>query len=61
MSLSRVYKGGKGEAYRNMLKEQAKTHYGIDPEKIDGMREPVLVRQVDEAMDQDTMRRFGRL
>jgi hypothetical protein len=58
MTVARLYKSGKGDAYRDSLRQNAGT-FGLKPEQINGMREPVLVRQVDAPMDTEAMRRFG--
>lgn len=58
MSTTRLYRSGGGDAYRNALKRDAST-YGIAPEAIDDMKEPVLVRTVETDGKADTLRRLG--
>jgi hypothetical protein len=50
MILQRVYANNpKGaQAYRDLLVDQA-AHYGLDPEQIRGMKQPVLVRQIPDS------------
>jgi hypothetical protein len=49
MTLQRVYAGNPeaAAAYRGMLEERA-AHFGIDPEQVRGMKQPVLVRVIDD-------------
>lgn len=58
MSTVRLYREGNGDVYRNALREQA-GEYGLKPEDVDGMKEPVLVRQVAAPESADAMRRLG--
>ncbi len=58
MSTVRLYRDGKGDVYRNALREQA-GDYGLKPEEVDAMKEPVLVRQVQAPQSVDAMRRLG--
>jgi ribosomal protein S18 acetylase RimI-like enzyme len=43
IALRRAYARGKADAYASWLQDNAKT-FGVDPEAIAGLREPVLVR-----------------
>jgi len=46
MSIARAYReGGKGKNYRDRLEESAQ-RFGIDPESVRGMKQPVLVRRL---------------
>jgi hypothetical protein len=55
MTLDRVY-GRDGSAYRSALEAKA-AQFGLDPEAIRGMKQPVLVRVVDDADLPDTAAR----
>jgi len=44
MSTVRLYREGGGDDYRKSLLERA-SRFGLDPAKIEGMKEPVLVRE----------------
>jgi hypothetical protein len=57
MSTQRLY-AEDGSAYKEALKEQASA-YGFTPEQVDGMKKPVLVRQVDAPATEDDARRLG--
>lgn len=46
MSTQRLYKAGEGNRYKNALLAQAQT-FGLDKEAIRGMKEPILVREVE--------------
>jgi hypothetical protein len=49
MILQRVYASAKqGAPYRDMLKAQA-AEFGIDPARVDAMRQPVLTRVIDDS------------
>ena len=54
MSTVRLYRDGNGDVYRNMLRTKA-AEYGLKPEDVEGMKEPILVRQVDEPRSVDAM------
>ncbi len=57
MSTQRLYEKD-GSAYKAALKEQAST-FGFTPEQVEGMKKPVLVRQVDSPATPDDARRLG--
>ena len=50
----------KAEAYRQDLKAKAAS-FGLDPQAVDGFKEPVLVRTLDAQPDQGGMARLSRL
>jgi predicted GNAT family acetyltransferase len=58
MSTQRVYSSGKGDNYRNQLKSNAQ-QFGIDPAVIDGMKRPVLVREIAAPQTVEEARRIG--
>lgn len=59
MSTIRLYSSGKGEAYRNAVAEKAQ-QFGLDPEAVRGMKEPVLVREIQNApTETDAVRRMA--
>lgn len=58
MSTQRLYADGKGDAYRETLKRDAAT-YGLKPEQVDGLKEPVLVRQIERPESVEDARRIG--
>jgi hypothetical protein len=58
MSTIRLYRDGKGETYRSALKRQAE-EFGISPDAVDGMKEPILVRRIDTPGDTENLRRIG--
>jgi hypothetical protein len=58
MSTQRLYAEGNGDAYRETLKRDAAT-YGLKPEHVDGMKEPVLVRQIERPANVEEARRIG--
>lgn len=43
----------KAEAYRQELMANAERWFGIDPKAIEGMRQPILVRVIEEDLDAD--------
>lgn len=49
MALARVYQRD-GAGYRDALK-QAATQFGIDPAQVEGMKQPVLVREIGGGVD----------
>jgi ddrB-like ParB superfamily domain/Large polyvalent protein associated domain 22 len=57
MSTQRLY-AKDGSAYKDSLKEQAAA-YGFTPEQVEGMKKPVLVRQVESPATPDEARRLG--
>jgi hypothetical protein len=58
MSTQRVYSSGKGDNYRNQLKSNAQ-QFGVDPAVIDGMKRPVLVREIAAPQTVEEARRIG--
>lgn len=58
MATQRLYKDGNGNRYRSALLAQART-FGLDKAAIDGMKEPVLVREVQAPKTIDEMRSLG--
>lgn len=58
MSTIRLYRDGNGDVYRDALRHSAGS-FGLDPEDVDGMKEPVLVRQVQAPASVGAMRRLG--
>ena len=59
MMLQRVYQEGRGEAYKSELVSQAGT-FGLAPDQISGMEQPVLVRELSDATgDTEGLRRMG--
>jgi 2'-5' RNA ligase len=58
MSTQRIYAEGSGAAYRDAIKRDAAT-YGLTPEQVDGMNQPVLVRQIDRPASLDEAKRIG--
>lgn len=58
MSTQRLYADGKGDAYREVLKRDAAT-YGLKPEQVASMKEPVLVRQIERPENVEDARRIG--
>lgn len=58
MSTQRLYRAGEGNRYKSALLAQAGT-FGLDKEAIRGMKEPVLVREVEAPKTVDEMRQLG--
>ena len=58
MSTQRLYSRGQGNAYRNYLSENAQ-QFGISPEAVGKMRNPVLVREIAAPADVEAARRLG--
>jgi 2'-5' RNA ligase len=58
MSTQRMYGGGGGAEYRSALEAKA-AQFGIKPEDVKGMKNPVLVREVEHPGDTNAMRRLG--
>jgi hypothetical protein len=58
MSTQRLYTRGQGDAYRNYLNESAQ-QFGISPDAIKAMRNPVLVREIAAPADIEAARRLG--
>ena len=58
MSTQRLYARGQGDAYREYLSDNAQ-QFGIDPEAIDRMHNPVLVREIAAPADVEAARRLG--
>ena len=59
MMLQRVYQEGRGEAYKSELVSQAGT-FGLAPDQISGMEQPILVRELSDVTDDpEGMRRIG--
>ena len=58
MSTQRLYARGQGDAYREYLSDNAQ-QFGIDPEAIDKMQNPVLVREIAAPADVESARRLG--
>ncbi len=58
MSTQRLYARGQGDDYRNYLINNAQ-QFGIDPEAIDKMKNPVLVREIAAPADVEAARRLG--
>ncbi|MGB8986850.1 MAG: hypothetical protein WCC37_09630, partial [Candidatus Sulfotelmatobacter sp.] len=58
MSTQRLYARGQGDDYRNYLINSAQ-QFGIDPEAIDKMKNPVLVREIAAPADLEAARRLG--
>ena len=59
MMLQRVYQEGRGEAYKSELVSQAGT-FGLTPDQISGMEQPILVRELSDATgDTEGLRRMG--
>lgn len=60
MILQRVYSGNPAGAkrYRDMLTEKA-PQFGIDPAQIEGMKQPVLVREVQFSSPEERQRAVG--
>ena len=57
--LQRVYQEGRGEAYKSELVSQAGT-FGLTPDQISGMDQPILVRELSDATgDTEGLRRLG--
>jgi GGDEF domain-containing protein/2'-5' RNA ligase len=54
MSTQRAY----GSVYRDKLRSEA-GDYGLTPEQVDGMKKPVLVREIAAPSSPDEMRRVG--
>lgn len=50
LALRKAYSGEKGAAYRAALVERAAS-YGLDPAAVEGMRAPVLVRVLQQAVN----------
>lgn len=50
LAVRKAYGGERGQAYRDALVERAAA-YGLDPEAVAGMRQPVLVRVLQQAVD----------
>jgi hypothetical protein len=46
MSTQRIYRAGKGDAYRNRLVQSAEV-FGLKPDEVQKFKEPVLVRVLD--------------
>lgn len=58
MSTQRLYKSGRGDAYKNYLRANA-AQFGMNPTAIDNMRSPVLVREVETPANTEAARRIG--
>jgi hypothetical protein len=58
MSTQRLYARGQGDDYRNYLINNAQ-QFEIDPEAIDKMQNPVLVREIAAPADLEAARRLG--
>ena len=58
MSTIRMYRDGDASAYRAALKAHA-ADFGLSPDDVDRMKEPVLVRQVNTPADKESLRRIG--
>ena len=59
MMLQRVYQEGRGEAYKSELVSQAGT-FGLAPDQISGMEQPILVRELSDVTDDtEGLRRIG--
>lgn len=56
IAIRRVYAEGKGEAYKEFVKNNAEK-YGLDADTVAGMNEPVLVRRNMSDMDRATFTR----
>jgi hypothetical protein len=46
MTLQRLYKNGRGDLYKNYLADNAEA-FGVTPEQVRGMRNPVIVREME--------------
>jgi hypothetical protein len=58
MSTQRLYTRGQGAVYKDYLRENA-SQFGLQPEAVDAMKKPVLVREVATPPDVDAARRLG--
>ena len=58
MSTQRLYAGGRGDLYRNYLREHA-AEFGLKPEDVDATSNPVLVREIPQPRNAEEMRRIG--
>ena len=58
MTIQRVYADGRGDVYRDALRQDA-AHYSYTPENVDAMRQPVLVREIDYPANLDESQRLG--
>lgn len=58
MSTQRLYSGEGGERYKQELARQADS-FGLKPEQVQAMRQPVLVREVPEPATHEEARRLG--
>ncbi|MGE5057245.1 MAG: hypothetical protein ACM3WP_24060, partial [Acidobacteriota bacterium] len=58
MSTQRIYSRGQGENYRAYLRANAE-QFGLDPNAIDRMENPVLVREVSSPPDTESARRLA--
>ena len=60
MTLQRAYKQGTADGYRQYLSQNAAT-FGVDAAQIEGMQQPVLVRELTQApADTEGLRKLGR-
>jgi hypothetical protein len=57
MSTQRLY-GGDGSPYKNYLKSKA-SQFGVTADQVDGMKKPVLVREIDPQGGPDELRKLG--
>src|SRR5207247_7869601 len=58
MSTQRLYERGQGDTYREYLRKNAQ-QFGLDPNAIDQMKAPVLVREISAPSDIEAARRLG--
>src|SRR5207244_9353536 len=58
MSTQRLYERGQGDAYREYLRKNA-SQFGINPDAVDQMEKPVLVREIPAPSDVEAARRLG--
>lgn len=58
MSTQRLYSRGQGENYRAYLRSNAE-QFGLDPNAIDRLENPVLVREVSKPTDTESARRLA--
>jgi hypothetical protein len=58
MSTQRLYERGQGDAYREYLRKNA-SQFGLNPDAVDKMEKPILVREIPAPSDVEAARRLG--